>query len=148
MYGNSKIRTIRLHRRTLATAHAAFFAVAGAWPIVSIRTFEAVTGPKADKWLVKTVGTLITVAGVIGLDAARRDRVRGETIASLTGISAALGYISFHYARTGRISPVYYLDAATEAAILTAWAAVLLRERAGMEESAAPIAPRSQSAGT
>jgi len=28
----------------------------GVWPLVSLRTFEGVTRPKVDSWLVKSVG--------------------------------------------------------------------------------------------
>jgi hypothetical protein len=34
----------------------------GLWPLVSIGTFQQVTGPKTDLWLVKTVGVLIAVS--------------------------------------------------------------------------------------
>src|SRR5215213_7149555 len=40
----------------LARLQAIFYIVSGVWPFVSIRSFEAVTGPKVDRWLVKTVG--------------------------------------------------------------------------------------------
>jgi hypothetical protein len=35
----------------------------GAWPIASMRTFEQVTGPKHDDWLVRTVGGLCVAIG-------------------------------------------------------------------------------------
>ena len=115
-------------RRQLGFAHAAFFVATGLWPVLSIRTFELVTGPKADKWLVKTVGTLIAIAGVVSLASARRRTLSPEIIALLNGVSGALGYISFHYARRGRISRIYYLDTVTESMLLAAWAATLLEE--------------------
>src|SRR5687767_3732081 len=40
-----------------------YFLLTGVWPLVSMRTFEMVTGPKVDRWLVKTVGVLIAVIG-------------------------------------------------------------------------------------
>lgn len=36
-----------------------FYLAAGLWPIVSLHSFEAVTGPEQDDWLVKTIGGLI-----------------------------------------------------------------------------------------
>ena len=116
-----------LDRRTLAIAHGAFFLTAGLWPVVHLRSFEFVTGPKVDGWLVKTVGTLIAVSGAVIINAARRDRVTPEIIALANGVSGALGFISFHYARKRRISRIYYLDAATELAIIGIWANALLR---------------------
>jgi hypothetical protein len=49
--------------RRAATLQAAYFLVTGLWPIVSRPTFEAVTGPKTDYWLVRTVGALASVIG-------------------------------------------------------------------------------------
>ena len=119
-----------LSKRALAFAHGAFFLVAGLWPIAHLRSFEFVTGPKADGWLVKTVGTLIAVCGAVIVNAARRDRVSPEVIALANGVSGSLGYISFHYARKHRISRIYYLDALMESIILLAWATVGFRRSA------------------
>lgn len=48
--------------RRLALAQGAFNLLGGLWPLVNMRTFEAVYGPKSDKWLECTVaGLLITI---------------------------------------------------------------------------------------
>src|SRR5437588_7064962 len=51
-----------------------YYLVTGAWPLVSIETFQMVTGPKTDHWLVVTVGVLITAIAVALLVAAWRRR--------------------------------------------------------------------------
>jgi len=43
----------------LARLQAIFSITTGNWPIVSIRSFEAITGPKVDRWLAKTVASLV-----------------------------------------------------------------------------------------
>jgi len=43
-------------------AKGAYSLATGVWPLVTVRTFERVSGPKIDNGLVKTVGVL----GVIG----------------------------------------------------------------------------------
>ena len=43
----------------LALAQGAYYLLTGVWPLVSIGTFQRLTGPKADRWLVKTVGVLV-----------------------------------------------------------------------------------------
>ncbi len=53
------------HIRALALVHALYFLIGGAWAVTGKRTFEAVTGPKVDYWLVRTVGGLLSVAGVV-----------------------------------------------------------------------------------
>ncbi len=49
--------------RASALGQGAFWLASGAWPLVHYPSFEAVTGPKEDDWLVKTIGGLIAVVG-------------------------------------------------------------------------------------
>jgi hypothetical protein len=106
----------------IALVQGVYFATTGVWPLLSIRTFEAVTGPKVDRWLVKTVGVLIGVIGSVLIAAGRRRRVTGELVALGAGSAAGLAAIDVVYAARGRIRRVYLLDAALEALLLAAWA--------------------------
>ncbi|HZI04200.1 MAG TPA: hypothetical protein VEZ71_09275, partial [Archangium sp.] len=72
----------------LAVTQGIFYIATGLWPIVHLRSFEAVTGPKLEGWLVKTVGALIAVVGGTLLAAGLRRRVHPELI-SLAACSAA-----------------------------------------------------------
>jgi hypothetical protein len=98
-----------------------YFVVTGLWPFVSMRTFELVTGPKVDKWLVKTVGALVTVIGGALLLDARRPSP-GTTAAGV-GSAIALGGVDVVFSARGRISKVYLLDALVEAALVALWLA-------------------------
>jgi hypothetical protein len=99
----------------------------GLWSIVSRPTFEAVTGPKVDYWLVRTVGMLSCVIGGCLLIADRRGRASSPEIAALaTGSAAGFAAIDVVYVARGRISRVYLLDAAAECVFLGQW---LLRGR-------------------
>lgn len=107
--------------RALAQGQAVYFAVTGVWPLVSMRTFEAVTGPKTDHWLVRTVGILVTVIGaVVGLAGWRR-RVPPEIPVLAVGSAAGLAAIDVVYVAKGRISPIYLLDALAEAVLIVVW---------------------------
>jgi hypothetical protein len=53
----------------LARAHGVANLVGGLWPLVHIRSFEMVLGPKTDRWLVKTVAGLLIVNGFAELAA-------------------------------------------------------------------------------
>src|SRR4051812_47162991 len=53
----------RLSHRSLARLQAAYYVATGVWPIAHMKSFEAVTGPKVDHWLVRTFGALVTAAG-------------------------------------------------------------------------------------
>lgn len=117
----------RIARRALVPlAQGAYYAAGGLWPILHLRSFEAVTGRKRDHWLVRTVGGLITAVGaaliVEGLEPQDRAPARVLGVAS----ALALGGAAAYYALRGRISKVYLADAAVEAAIAAAW---LVRRR-------------------
>jgi hypothetical protein len=110
--------------RGLAVGQGAFFVGSGLWPIVHLDSFEAVTGPKLEGWLVKTVGALIAVAGAALLVAGRRPTVGPEAAVLGAGSAAALAAIDLWYAgRRRRIAPVYLADAAVELGIVAGWAA-------------------------
>lgn len=118
----------RRTRTLVARAHGAFNVVSGAWPLVHRRSFEAVTGPKEDYWLVSTVGGLVAVNGVVQLvSAGTRDGRRAALLLG-AGTSAVLAAVDLVNVPRGRIRPVYLLDAVVEAAWLGAWCAA--RERA------------------
>lgn len=108
--------------RTLALSQGLFYAATGIWPLVHMRSFEAVTGPKADRWLVRTVGALIGVAGGAMISAAQRGRVTPEIRALAVGSAAVLAVIDITYVAKKRIPPVYLLDAAAELGLVGAWA--------------------------
>src|SRR3954468_7061301 len=91
----------------LALAQGLYFAATGIWPIVHMRSFEAVTGPKADKWLVKTVGALIAVVGGVLVGAAAGRSVTAETAALAIGSAAVLGAVDVIYTSKRRIAPIY-----------------------------------------
>ena len=112
----------RALRLLTAYTQAGFYTVTGVWPIFDMRTFQAVTGPKTDHWLVKTVGACVAVVGgVVGL-AASRNRITPEIALLGAGTAAALTGIDLVYVAKGRISRIYLLDAAAETALIAMWA--------------------------
>ncbi len=115
----------RTNVRLLAVAHGAFMVATGMWPLASMKSFQAVTGPKADLWLVKTVGCLLTLVGLHSVLAARTGDVESRRTGLLAfGVSSALASISFFYSVRGRISKIYLLDTLMQ----TTWALLWLRE--------------------
>ncbi|QGF25312.1 hypothetical protein Rai3103_16635 [Raineyella fluvialis] len=115
--------------RYLCYGHAAYYLVTGLWPLVSMRTFMAVTGPKNDTWLVNTAGLLISAIGTtVGLAGRRGDTSPAVATVAIGG-AASLAAIDVVYASRRRISPIYLVDAAAEAGLIGLW--LLLRPRAG-----------------
>ncbi len=107
--------------RTLALGQAAYYAVTGLWPLFDIESFESVTGPKVDRWLVKTVGALVTAVAASLTLAARSDPTRPEIVTLAAGSALALGAIDVIYVAQRRISAIYLIDAAAQAVIVTGW---------------------------
>jgi hypothetical protein len=112
----------RIDASTLALGQGCYYLATGVWALVSIRTFEAATGPKVDRWLVKTVGVLVSVIGAVLMLAGWRRRVEPEPALLAAGSAAGLAAIDTVYATKGRISKIYLLDAAVEVALVAAWA--------------------------
>lgn len=98
------------------------FLATGIWPLVSIRTFMTVTGPKTDVWLVKTVGVLVAVIGVVLLAAGSRGRMIPELVGLAMGSAAALAAVDVWYAWRRVIPRIYLADAAVEVVLILLWA--------------------------
>lgn len=107
--------------RATAMGQGAFWVAAGVWPLVHYPSFEAVTGPKRDDWLVKTIGGLIAVVGATLAVAGWRGRVTPEIALLGAAGAAALCAADLRYATRGRISKVYLLDALAEAPFVAGW---------------------------
>lgn len=105
----------------LATAHGAFNVLAGAWPLISMRSFEAVFGPKQDRWLEQTVAGLLITVGWSQLASATTPEGRAHARRIGTGAAVTLLAIDLIHVPRGRLRWTYLLDAAMEAAWITAW---------------------------
>lgn len=105
----------------VALVQGVYYVLTGVWALVDLDTFMAVTGPKTDLWLVKTVGALVTVIGGVLLTAGRRRRVTRDVL--LLGIGSAFSFatIDLVYVLAGQISKIYLLDAVAEVGLVAAW---------------------------
>jgi hypothetical protein len=107
-------------RRT-AAIQGLIYVATGLWPIVHLRSFTAVTGPKPEGWLVKTLGGLITVVGAALLVASRERTIAPSMRLLGMGSALALAASDFNYAGKGRIAPIYFADGVLELALAAAW---------------------------
>ncbi|HET7600936.1 MAG TPA: hypothetical protein VFK09_11615 [Gemmatimonadales bacterium] len=109
--------------RTLLRLQAVYYLATGLWPVASITTFEMVTGPKTDEWLVRMVGLLAAVIGLaVGVAAGAR-RLTPELLVLSIGSALAFAAIDLFYALAGVIAPVYLGDAVLQlgGVTLLAW---------------------------
>jgi hypothetical protein len=119
--------------RLAPTIQGSIYVACGLWPIIHLRSFEKVTGPKADGWLVKTVGGLLAVTGAsLLLGSARPGPQRPLRILG-QGTAAVLALIDVVYASRGRISRIYFADAALQVAIGALWLGSRVPSRADRE---------------
>lgn len=116
-----KKRDVKTKISVLAVVQGLYFFLTGIWPLIHINSFMAVTGPKVDLWLVKTVGVLVLIIG-IGLMAAGVKR-RVTFPLAIIGAGSALGlfFIDVIYVWQGVISPIYLLDAVLESILVISW---------------------------
>ena len=123
----------------VARVQGAYFVSSGLWPIVSPRSFQRVTGPKSDMWLAQTVGGLVAVIGAV-LVRPTKDR-RSRRLLGI-GSAAALGVADLVFVLTGRVRPVYLVDAFVEAGLVVSYAVTWLQDRASGTETRGHVGDR------
>ena len=84
-------------------------------------TFLKVTGPKTDLWLVKTVGIILAVIGVVLIVAQRNAEVNISIIILAIGSALGLAVVEFTYVAKRVISPIYLGDAFAELLLIAWW---------------------------
>jgi 4-amino-4-deoxy-L-arabinose transferase-like glycosyltransferase len=107
------------------------YILTGLWPLLHMPSFEAVTGPKTDDWLVHTVGLLLAVVGAVLVAALRRREIDRLFVGLAIGTALALAGIELVYVVNETISCIYLLDTAIEltfAALLVAGLTSTLRQ--------------------
>lgn len=121
------MKDTRIHRKRRAAAlQTAYYVPTGVWPLipyVGIRTFEWITGPKADRWLVQTFGALVAVIGVVIGRAAKRGNITPEVELLAVGSALSLATADVVFVARRRISPVYLGDAVMNLIIVATWLA-------------------------
>jgi hypothetical protein len=111
----------------IAIAQSAYFLMTGVWPVVHIRSFLRVTGPKHDLWLVKTVGVIVAViGGAIGLGGWRK-ALSPAIILLAIGSAGGLMFVDVIYVAKRVISRIYLLDAAIEVVLIVGWVVCISR---------------------
>jgi cytochrome b subunit of formate dehydrogenase len=111
--------------------HGGYYLLTGLWSLVSISSFQAVTGSKTDIWLVKTIGLLLTVSGLVFLYSAARRSFPVETVILAIGTALALAFIEITYGSVGHISAVNLLDAVLEVFLAGLWITGVWKQREG-----------------
>lgn len=112
----------------LHNAHGAYYLFAGAWPLVHMDSFEAVTGPKPDEFLVRTVGLILLMTGTILLSQRRAPWERSAVFAAM-GTALILGCVAVVSASGGWVWKVFFAEGAMHLLFATAWIVQLTRDQ-------------------
>ena len=108
-----------------ALTQGGFYFLTGIWPIISIGTFQKITGPKYDLWLVKTVGGLIAVIGASLLFSGYRGEILPSTILLAVGSAVVLTGVDVIYVSKRIIASIYLVDAVVELLLIAWWLFVI-----------------------
>ena len=108
--------------RTAVWLQGMYILFTALWPILHIQSFLAVTGPKTDIWLVKTVAALLIPIALclLSYTVIQTNRLPGILLGATTSIAFII--VDFHYALNNVISEIYMLDGLVEAGFLLLWA--------------------------
>lgn len=102
--------------RSVLRAQAAYYIATGLFPLVDMESFERITGPKRDRWLVRLIGLLACAIGA-SIATGVRERPAPETKRLSALSAAAFAAIELTYGLRGEISAVYVADAVFEVAV-------------------------------
>jgi hypothetical protein len=105
----------------VALLQGIYFFVFGIWPILHMKSFLIVTGPKTDLWLVRTVGLILAVIGVALIFAQVNAEINTSLIILAIGSALSLAVIEVVYVTRRVISPIYLGDAAAEFVLIAWW---------------------------
>ncbi|MFD3839549.1 hypothetical protein ACFWWC_25320 [Streptomyces sp. NPDC058642] len=98
-----------------------FNLVGGGWPLLHLRSFEWVFGPKPEEWLQRTTAGLLGVSGWVPLRTPSSPEGLASARSTAVGTAVTLPAVDVVYVPRGRIRPTYLLDAAMQAGWLVAW---------------------------
>ncbi|MFI8965816.1 hypothetical protein ACIGO8_27320 [Streptomyces sp. NPDC053493] len=106
----------------VARAQGLFNLVGGGWPLLHLRSFEWVFGPKPRyEWLQRTTAGLLATAGWSMLFSSAAPPAVRQARRTGLGTAVTLLAVDLVYVPRGRIRPTYLLDAAMQAGWLLAW---------------------------
>ena len=114
--------------KTLLWVQGLYTMVTALWGLLHIESFMAVTGPKTDIWLVKTVSVLLVAiaATLLTYTKVKSSPLPAIVLGGLTAL--AMAGIDIYYHFTGVIRWVYLLDAAAEILFAIAWTLILVNK--------------------
>lgn len=114
--------------RIVLWVQTSYYFLTALWGIIDINSFMAVTGPKTDVWLVKTVSVLLLAISFSFLSALFSKTNEWPTIFLAAGCCISFAFIDFYYSAKGTISAIYSLDGIVQLILLAGWLIVIIKK--------------------
>lgn len=105
--------------KTIILAQGIYYLLTALWAIIHIKSFEKVTGPKNDHWLVYTVAAMIVCSSLVFLSASVGPfQISKEVLILSFSNAIALAFIDIVFSLKNVIRKVYLIDAAAEISLV------------------------------
>lgn len=105
--------------KTIILAQGIYYLITALWAIIHIKSFEKVTGPKTDHWLVYTVAGMIVCSSLVFLSASIGPFPVSKEVLILAFSNAfVLAFIDIAFSLKNIIRKIYLLDAAAEISLI------------------------------
>lgn len=102
------------------TVQAAYYLITGLWPLAHLKSFEALTGPKPDRFVVESTGLLFVATGAT-LATAAVNPAPGRPVRVLSVLTPIVStFVTLRH--RPRVRAIYMVDAVAQCALAT-WVA-------------------------
>lgn len=113
----------------LAMVQGMYDLLGGLWPLLHLQSFEQVTGPKSDDWLVRSVAGILVVVGIGLLYDASHHRLAAGMRRTAAGISLVLALVALISSTAGWVSWLYFIDGLAHASFFLGWVVLAVVSR-------------------
>ena len=108
-------------QKYLMIAQGTYTLITAIWALMDIDSFMAVTGPKTDIWLVKTVAALLVPIAISLLYPVFFESTFWQPFLLGCTTAIALAIIDFYYSANDVISNIYMWDGVAESVFAMVW---------------------------
>jgi prepilin signal peptidase PulO-like enzyme (type II secretory pathway) len=115
--------------KALALLQGLYYCITGIWPLIHIQSFQWITGPKTDIWLVHTVGVLVLIIGLVLTFSFFRRKVNSEPIMLAMGCNIGFILIEIIYVTQNVIWNIYLADALFQFILFILWISALIKHK-------------------
>lgn len=114
--------------RYLIIGHGLYLLVGGLWPLLYMQGFEAVTGPKVEHFLVRSIALILLLTAANLFTQLDKPRVEQSATVMAAGVSLILGLVGIISAAGGWVWPIYFIDGGVHTLFALSWVALSIHE--------------------